>query len=330
MNASPNFSLSALMDHFLVASEVRYAASTVKTYREPLGDLLAFCIARDVNDVRQVTRQLLEQYQRHLLHRRRQLGPRAGEHLTNGTQRRRVTVVRTFFRYLVRQGVLDSNPAADLEFPRLERRLEGRRGLSIDEVEHVLLQPIIHTPTGLRDRTMMEVLFASGIRRAELHAMTILDVDAARRTLFVRKAKGSKQRIVPISARALGFVDEYLNAVRPELIARTGEDTTAMWISDWGRPLSLQRLSAVVAGYIAQADLGRGGGCHVFRHTFATMLLDGGADIRHIQAMLGHENLQTTATYTHVAIEKLVEVYERSHPLAARPSQGPHTSTERT
>jgi integrase/recombinase XerD len=318
--SAPTFSLAALIDRFLVASEVRYASSTVKTYREPLADLHAFCVMRDVVDIRQVNRPLLEQYQRHLRHRRRLAGPRAGEHLTNGTQRRRVTVVRTFFRFLVRQGVLDSNPAADLDYPKLERHIESRRGLSLEQVEHVLLQPVIHTETGLRDRTMMEVLFASGIRRAELHAMTILDVDAARRTLFVRKAKGSKQRIVPISARALAFVDEYLTTARPTLLARTGDDTTAMWISDWGRPLSLQRLSALVAGYIAQAELGRGGGCHVFRHTFATMLLDGGADIRHIQAMLGHENLQTTATYTHVAIEKLVEVYEAAHPMASRPS----------
>ena len=103
-----------------------------------------------------------------------------------------------------------------------------------------------------------------------------------------------------------------------------------MWISDWGIPLSLDRLSAVVTEYIDAADLGRSGGCHLFRHTFATLLLDGGADIRHIQAMLGHENLQTTARYTHVAIDSLVEVYERTHPRALRPSTSTRAETTST
>jgi len=330
MNA-PTFSLAALIDRFLVVSAVKYAPSTLKSYREPLSDLHAFCLMRDLVDVRQVTRPVLEQYQRHLMHRRRQQGARAGDNLTAGTQRRRITVIRSFFRFLMRQGVVDNNPAADIEMPKQEQKLYNKKGLTLEEIEHVLLQPIVHTDKGFRDRTMMEVLFATGIRRAELHALTILDLDASKKTLFVSKGKGRKQRVVPISERALAFVDQYMKGPRLSLLGKTGIDTKAMWISDWGTPLSIDRLSAVVTEHVVAADLGRSGGCHLFRHTFATLLLDGGADIRHIQAMLGHENLQTTAGYTHVAIEKLVEVYERSHPRALRPStstKAEPTSTE--
>ena len=107
---------------------------------------------------------------------------------------------------------------------------------------------------------------------------------------------------------------------RPTLLSRSGADKNALWISEWGEPLSLERVGQLVHAHVHTAELGRSGGCHLFRHTFATALLNGGADIRHIQAMLGHENLQTTAGYTHVAIDKLVEVYERTHPRAKRPS----------
>jgi integrase/recombinase XerD len=321
MTATPTFSLSALVERFVLVSEVKYAKETLKHYKNILLELVAFCALRDVVDVRQVSRQVLEQYQRHLFHRRREQGDNAGEHLTLATQRTRITVVRTFFRFLVRHGVLDGNPAADLDMPPIEQKLWNKKGLTLEEVEHVLLQPLVHTPVGLRDRAMMEVLFATGIRRAELHALTLMDVDAQKRTLFVSKGKGRRQRVVPISERALSFIDEYTKTARVEFLARTGEDTQAMWISEWGRPLSLDRLSAAVIEHIRRADLERkGGGCHVFRHTFATLLLEGGADIRHIQAMLGHQNLQTTAGYTHVAIDKLVEVYERAHPFVKRPS----------
>lgn len=316
----PTYSLAALIDRFLLVSEHKYAPTTLKSYKEPLSDLLSFCLLRDISDVRQVSRQVLEQYQRHLFHRRKVQGPHAGENLTLGTQRRRITVLRTFFRFLVRQGVLESNPAADLEMPQLEHKLT-QKGLSLEEMEHVLLQPLVHTPAGLRDRTMMEVLLATGIRRAELWALTLLDIDAAKRTLFVARGKGRRQRFVPISERALSFLDNYTRTARKELLERSGDDTAAVWISEWGTQLSLDRIGAIIEGYVKQADLGKGGACHLFRHTFATLLLENGADIRHIQAMLGHANLQTTALYTHVAIEHLVEVYERSHPYAKRPAE---------
>lgn len=318
--SAPTFSLQALVERFVVVTEVKYAKETLKHYRNILLELVAFCALRDVVDVRQVSRQVLEQYQRHLFHRRREQGPDAGEHLTLATQRTRITVVRTFFRFLVRQGVLESNPAADLDMPPIEQKLWHKRGLTLEEAEHVLLQPLVHTPVGIRDRAMLEVLFATGIRRAELHALTLRDIDAQKRTLFVSKGKGRKQRVVPISERALSFVDEYTKTARATFLERSGEETTALWISEWGRPLSLDRLSAAIVEHIRRADLERkGGGCHLFRHTFATLLLEGGADIRHIQAMLGHQNLQTTAGYTHVAIDKLVEVYEKTHPFVKRP-----------
>ena len=327
MNAPSTFALSALIDRFFVVASIKYAATTLTTYREPLSDLLSFCVMRDLVDVRQISRQTLEQYQRHLQQRRRQSGPDAGKPLSIGTQRRRITVVRTFFRFLVRQSVLDSNPAADLDMPPRELKIYNRKGLTLEEIEHVLLQPIVHTDVGFRDRTMMEVLFATGVRRAELHALTTLDVDASRKTMFVSKGKGRKQRLVPISERALAFVDQYIKGARRSLLSLSGADTNALWLSDHGE-LSLERVGQLVYAYVRQAELGRSGGCHLFRHTFATALLDGGADIRHIQAMLGHENLETTAGYTHVAIEKLVEVYERTHPCVKRPSTTTASDTQ--
>lgn len=316
---SDSFALANLIERFLVVSEHKYAKTTLRSYREALADLLSFCVLRDVTDIRQVNRQVLEQYQRHLFHRKRQEGERAGEQLSLGTQRRRITVVRTFFRFLVRQGVIEANPAADLDMPQIEIKLT-QKGVSLEEIEQVLHQPVVHTPSGLRDRTMMEVLFATGIRRAELHALTLFDVDNSKRTLFVARGKGRRQRIVPISERALSFISDYTETARPDLLSKTGDDTGALWISEWGTVLSLDRIGAVVEGHVKAAKVSRTGGCHVFRHTFATLLLEGGADIRQIQAMLGHANMQTTALYTYVSIDQLVEVYERSHPARQRPS----------
>ena len=316
---SESFALANLIERFLVVSEHKYAKTTLRSYREALADLLSFCVLRDVTDIRQVNRQVLEQYQRHLFHRKRQEGERAGEQLSLGTQRRRITVVRTFFRFLVRQGVIEANPAADLDMPQIEIKLT-QKGVSLEEIEQVLHQPVVHTPSGLRDRTMMEVLFATGIRRAELHALTLFDVDNSKRTLFVARGKGRRQRIVPISERALSFISDYTETARPDLLSKSGDDTGALWISEWGTVLSLDRIGAVVEGHVKAAKVSRTGGCHVFRHTFATLLLEGWADIRQIQVMLGHANMQTTALYTYVSIDQLVEVYERSHPAIQRPS----------
>jgi len=321
-----SFALTALVERFTLQAAIRYAPSTVVTYKDDLADFVAFCAMHDVVDVRQVTRPLLERYQRALFQRRATTGPRVGEPLSLPSQARRISALKSFFRFLVRQGVVDGNPAADLEPPGREQLLP-RNALTLQEVEHVLLQPNVHTHTGLRDRTILEVLFATGVRRQELAALSLFDIDHDKRTLFVARGKGRRQRVVPISERALHFVERYTKTARPALL--TGApDTSALFLGDRGTPLSLHSLSALVAGHIKAADVGKTGSCHVFRHTFATLLLEGGADIRHIQLMLGHAKLTTTAVYTHVAIDALVEVYERSHPAAKRPGTRPSNEAE--
>lgn len=162
---------------------------------------------------------------------------------------------------------------------------------------------------------MMEVLYSTGIRRAELVALRVFDVDAQRGTVMVREGKGRKDRVVPIGERALGRVEKYLADSRRELVL--GTDEGWLFLTSHGDAMTLVSASQIVQGYVRQANLGKTGACHLFRHTAATLMLENGADIRYIQALLGHARLDTTQLYTQVSIHKLKQVHALTHPGAA-------------
>ncbi len=276
------------------------------------GDLMRFqawSAERLLATPQELTVPILERYQRYLFYYRKA----NGEPLSSASQVRELARLKHWCRWLVRQRCLASNPAADLELPRASQR-SLPQVLSCEEVETILAQPDTDTPIGLRDRAVLEVLYSTGIRRMELANLNVFDVQWSRGTLFVRQGKGRKDRVVPIGERALAWVKTYLDTVRPELIADPNEQ--ALFLTKEGERVKLDTLSLLARRTLRQAGIDKTGACHLFRHAAATFMLENGADIRYIQAMLGHAKLGTTELYTHVSIEKLRAIHAATHPGA--------------
>jgi integrase/recombinase XerD len=253
-----------------------------------------------------VTRPILQRYQRHLFHYRKA----DGAPLAFSTQATLLNPVRAFFKWLSLENHLLYNPAADLEVPRVPRQLP-RVLLSVQDTEHVLSQPDVDTPMGLRNRAMLETLYSTGIRRLELARLKLYDVDTERGTLMVRQGKGRKDRLVPIGERACRWIDRYAAEVRPTLIREP--DHGMLFVTDYGEAFEKNRLGDMVKRYMRLAGFEHGA-CHAFRHAMATHMLEGGCDIRYIQAILGHSQLSTTEIYTQVSIGKLKAIHAATHP----------------
>lgn len=219
--------------------------------------------------------------------------------------------MKAFFKWLSRQNHILYNPASELELPRMERRLP-RFILNVREAEAVLAQADLATPIGIRDRAIMETLYSTGIRRMELIRLHLTDIDAERGTVMVRQGKGKKDRMIPIGARAIAWIDKYRDDVRPDLAC--GADDGTLFITTLGEAFAPNRLTQLVRNYVDAAETGKKGACHLFRHTMATLMLEGGADIRYIQAMLGHAELSTTQLYTQVSIRTLKQIHTATHP----------------
>lgn len=289
--------------------ERNYSERTAHDRTTHLRRFVVWCEARGLLYPAEIGRPVLERYQRTLFFHRRE----DGRALTFRSQAQRLVCVRNLFKWLVRRGVLNANPASELELPRLPK-VVPHVVLTREEAEAILRLPDIADPVGLRDRAMLELLYASAIRRAELVALRVYDVDLGRGTLLVREGKGKKDRVVPLGERAALWVDKYVHDARPELV--TGRDDGVLFLSTYGEAISLMRASQIVRAWVMAAKLGKTGSCHLFRHTAATLMLEGGADIRFIQALLGHAKLETTSVYTQVSIHKLKEVHALTHPGA--------------
>lgn len=304
-------SLASHRERYLASIEMRgNSPETVQDRRRELYAFIVWATGRGVATPADVSRQVLEDYQDHLFRLRRD----DGRPLSFRTQLVRLTRIRGFFRWLAREGHIPSNPAAEMELPRTERRLPSNI-LSAQEAERVLNGPDVDDPLGLRDRAILELLYATAIRRSELAKLELGDIDCARGLLVVRQGKGKKDRLVPVGPRASAWLAAYIDHARPRLCrAHSGG---VMFLSRSGRRLAPNKLSGRVSAYVRGSGLGKSGACHLFRHTAATLMLEGGADIRFIQAMLGHESLQTTQIYTRVSIAKLAEVHAATHPASA-------------
>ena len=300
--------LAALVDDHMESLRIhnRTPEAVESRYCE-LKPFLAWSEERGLFQAGQITRTILESYQRWLWSYRKKNGKPLG--IT--TQRARLGGVMNFFAWLCKRRVLDANPASELELPRPEKRLPVE-ALSVAEVEAVLSQPDIADPLGIRDRAVLELFYSTGIRRAELVRLEVSDLNREKRLLRIRQGKGRKDRVVPVGARALRWLEKYLDDVRPLLLLKAEEP--ALFLSGYGEPFNADALGQKVVLYIRQANVGRTGGAHLFRHTCATHLLEGGADIRYIQQLLGHAKLETTAIYTEVSIIQLQAVHARCHP----------------
>jgi integrase/recombinase XerD len=285
---------------------------TMATRRGRAGLLLRFakwCEERGIMKANEVTKNMLERYQRSLFFLRK----KDGKPLSVLSQIKLVSAVKQYFRWCARQNIIEANPAADLEMPRAGMSLP-RYTLSPAEVERVLQQPNLKTLAGIRDRAMLEVLWATGIRRTEICKLSIFDVREDTETVFVRHGKGNKDRVVPVSPRAISWVKRYLEEVRPNLAM--SKDAGTLFLSPEGEEFSPDVLSQLVTRYIKATKLPVKGSCHLLRHACATAMLEGGADVRFVQELLGHVSMETTQIYTRVSISKLKQVYASSHPSA--------------
>ncbi|MBU6488890.1 MAG: site-specific tyrosine recombinase XerC [Burkholderiales bacterium] len=296
-----------MMDFLMWLEERNTSRHTLKHWELYLRYFVSWCDERGLTRPAEITRPILERYQRHLFLKRK----KNGAPLSATTQASRITPIRKWFRWLTRNNRVLYNPAADLDLPKVEERLP-KHVLTIEEVERVLNLPDTTTALGVRDRAMLETLYSTGIRRMEIIGLQQRDVDYDRGTLMVRQGKGKKDRMIPIGDRALAWVGRYRDEVRPEL-AIAGDDGT-LFLTVTGQAFSDNRMTQMVRNHVRAAGLGNIGSCHLFRHAMATQMLENGADVRFIQAMLGHADIKTTQVYTRVSIRALKDIHSATHP----------------
>lgn len=289
-----------------------FSSSTVQDRRYILSPFIYWCNNRGLYYSTEITRPILDRYRRRLYHYRQ----RNGKPLAFSTQHTCLSALRAFFKWLTQENLILYNPASELELPKLGHRLP-RDVLSARQVETVLNKPDVKTPIGLRDRAILETLYSTAMRAGELAHVELSHVDSDRGTVFIVEGKGRKDRLVPIGKRALRWLGKYMDDVRDDLLRELYEP--AIFISRFGNRISRKGMSKIASRYLQAA--GFNGSCHVFRHTCATLMLEGGADVRYIQMLLGHSNLSTTETYTHVSIKTLKKIHTATHP--AKLGRGP-------
>ncbi|WP_022854076.1 site-specific tyrosine recombinase XerD [Thermodesulfatator atlanticus] len=285
----------------VLAVEKGYSAKTIEAYAADLNDFIAFLEEQGLSRIEEAKAPHVLLY----LAKLREKG------LSAETVARRLSALRNFFRYLVLEHGLSESPFELIEGPKLSRKLPIV--LSRQEVERLLNAPDLKTPIGLRDKAMLEVLYATGLRVSELIGLKMFDVNLE--VGFVRVlGKGEKERLVPLGEVAKDALKTYLARGRPKLLAKR-LDEAHIFLNRRGRPLTRQRFWQIIKAYAAKSGLNpKEISPHVLRHSFATHLLEGGADLRTVQMMLGHASLSTTQIYTHVQVETLRKVHEKYHP----------------
>lgn len=304
------FTLARLIDEWFRRLEERaYSLRTVEARKWALRTFVRWAEERDLRRAEQITKPILESYQRWLFQYRKADDKPLGV----TTQRARLGAVQMFFAWLCKENRLAANPAADLELPRKPNKTLPK-SLSLEEVHAVLNVPDVSDLLGIRDRAILEVFYATGIRRAELARLDVDDLDRERGLITVRKGKGGKDRVVPAGECALHWLEKYQEKTRRLL--ETPQSERALFLSGYGERLSAGYIGNWVRRVIDAAGIGRTGSCHVLRHSCATHMLENGADIRFIQQLLGHARLDTTQIYTDVSIVQLREVHARTHPHA--------------
>ncbi|OGO24089.1 MAG: recombinase XerC [Chloroflexi bacterium RBG_16_51_9] len=251
----------------------------------------------------------LDKADRHVM--RAYMGYLMEQGLVKASIARRLSAIRSFYRYLVREQILTANPVQETSSPKLDKRLPSF--LTTDEITKLLAAPDITNPNGQRDRAFLELLYASGLRVSELAGLNLEQVDLDTREIRVM-GKGSKERMVLMGEPAANALTDYLNDGRRKL--KGDKKTSAVFLNYQGGRLTERSVQELLEGYATKADIGKKVHPHMLRHTFATHLLDGGADLRVVQELLGHTSLSTTQIYTHVSKSQARKVYLSAHPMA--------------
>lgn len=283
-----------------------YSEDTARARRVALRRFVVWCDERGLDRPQDATRPILERYQRALYQHRKP----DGRPLTIGSQRGCLAPLKTWFSWLTRENHILYNPASELTLPRQPRRLP-RSILNVAEVEAILAAADPGSPSGLRDRALLELLYSTGLRRTEAAHLALYDIDASRRALFVREGKGRRDRVTPLGERALAWLERYLTEARPLLLAGAGE---ALFVTDVGEPASPAFVADRVKRCMGIAGIDKPGATHLLRHAMATHMFEAGADVRVLQVLLGHAQLNTTEIYTHVSIEHLRAIHDATHP----------------
>lgn len=294
--------MQVFLDEFLyhLAVERGLTENTLVSYRADISAFLDFLRKRKVASLAQADKDTIMAYLYALQMKGR----------SSATVSRHLAAMRSFFRFLVREGTLAKDPTADLESPKQHQKLP--RVLNAEEVDLLLGQPMSGEPCGLRDKAMLELLYATGIRVTELISLDLEHIHI--NNGFIRcYGKGKKERMVPLGDVAARCLQEYLDRGRPKLMR---DKNQAFFVNQHGRRLTRQGFWKILKKYARSAGITKEVTPHTIRHSFATHLLENGADIRSVQEMLGHSDISTTQIYTHLTKNKLKEIYNRTHPRA--------------
>ena len=281
---------------------------TVRNYTTDLLDFFQFLRDKEIDSLKEVDRYTLRDYLSHLMEKG----------FVKASIARKLSAIRSFYRYLLREEIISTSPVATTSSPKLDKRLPSF--LTIEEINRLLEAPDLSTPQGLRDRALMELLYASGVRVSELVNLNLEQVNLDTNEIRVW-GKGSKERVVLMGEPAARALTVYLTQGRPELLGKKGSN--ALLLNRYGKRLVERRVQRILGKYANIAGIGKRVYPHMLRHTFATHLLDGGADLRVVQELLGHASLSSTQIYTHVSKSQAKKVYLSAHPMAQEKDNEP-------
>jgi integrase/recombinase XerC len=272
---------------------------TVRNYTRDLLEFFAFCTEKKIESLKDVNKLTLRAYLAHLLE----------EKYAKSSIARKLSAIRSFYRYLMREELVKASPAATTVSPRLDRRLPVF--LTVDEAKRLVESPDLSQPPGQRDRALLELLYASGMRVSEIVNMNLDQVNLAANEIRVW-GKGNKERIVLIGAPAARALTDYIERARPQLL--NGKKSNALFVNRYGERILVRRVQKIISRY--SIGVNKQIHPHILRHTFATHLLDGGADLKVVQELLGHADLSSTQIYTHVTHSQARRIYLAAHPMA--------------
>lgn len=284
-----------------LAVERGLAKNTLESYGRDLRQFQGYLVDQENKKLEEANQATILGYLNNLKNQRKAVS----------TISRNVAAIKSFYQYLVQETYLSLDPTVKIETPKIEKKLP--KILSIMEVEELLKQPSSKVPSGMRDKAMLELLYATGIRVSEIISLNISDVNLDMGYIKCY-GKGSKERLVPLGSIAVKSVHEYVNKGRPQIV-RTYEEAT-LFVNHHGNRLTRQGFWKIIKKYAHQANITKEITPHTLRHSFATHLLENGADLRSVQEMLGHADISTTQIYTQVTKNQLKEVYDRTHPRA--------------
>lgn len=292
-----------LLNNFLeyLAVERGLATNTIDAYKRDLKSYIVYLRTKNITNVEHTNRTTIVSYLLTM-----QKNGKASSSIS-----RACAAIKSFYQFLFRERIINDDPTTNLDAPKLEHRLP--KVLTVEEVERLLCQPDMTNPLGMRDRSMLELLYATGMRVSELISIAVEDVNLEMG--FLRcTGKGSKERIVPVGTIAVKYLEQYITGARKKIL--NGKESDTLFLNRQGNNLTRQGFWKIIKKYSQQAGINKKITPHTLRHSFATHLLENGADLRSVQEMLGHADVSTTQIYTHITRNKIKEVYDKTHPRA--------------